>query len=424
MEPIMPEIQDLLKSKPSFEQLRKQRVKLMAAIREKCGRHVIIFVADPDKQAPPPGAMLHFADIPHFNECLRSIPEGADVDIVLHSGGGLAEVAERVAGLAADRFKTVRYVVPMRAQSAATILALQGDMLVMDDAASLGPIDPQFMQANGRTIPAQSLKEGVDKILKESAGGQLNPGYIPILQQVTPADLQSAIEASLLSSQLVSEGLKRGMLKDDKGKTAKAKNAAEKLCDHGKWLSHGRMVAAKHLHDLGLPVTTFDDDPCGDEYRALSANLLISLQSNALKIYETETTEIVLRMNVGRPAMPPGQGPPPKDAHVDYECPACRAVIPLHLRFAPDVQLVPGRIPFPANGKLLCPHCSAKLDIAGMRQEIEGQVGRKAVDWEPAKEVSSAAAGPQQAVGSRPQAGSQGQLPGNRAARRTKKHKH
>lgn len=418
----MPEIQDLLKSNLSFDQLRRQRVKLLRAIREKCGRSVIIFVSDPDKQAPPPGAMLHFADIPHFNECIRSVPENADVDVVLHSGGGLAEVAERVAQLASDRFKSVRYVVPMRAQSAATILALQGDLLLMDNAASLGPIDPQFMQANGRTIPAQSLKEGVEKILEESKDGQLNPGYIPILQQVTPADIQAAAEASDLSRQLVSEGLKRGMLRSEEAGAAKADDIATKLCDHGTWLSHGRMVAAKHLVDLGLPVATFDADPCGAEYRALSANILVSLQSNALKVYETESVEIVLRMNVGRPAVP-NQGAPPKDAHIDYECPSCHTVIPLHLRFQPDVQLIPGRVPFPSDGKLLCPHCSAKLDIAGMRQEIEGQVGRKAVDWEPAKEVPRGVTEAQPEAGGSPQASPAGPPPGNRAARRSKKHK-
>ena len=414
----VPEIQDLLKSAPTFEELRHQRIALLKAIRGKCRRHVVLFVSDPDKQAPPPGAMLHFADIPHFNECIRSIPSQSDVDVVLHSGGGLAEAAERVAQLAADRFASVRYVVPMRAQSAATILALQGDGLIMDTAGSLGPIDPQFMQANGRTIPAQSLREGVDKILEESAGGKLNPGYIPILQQVTPADLQAALEASDLSRQLVREGLKRGMLKDDVDRDAKADQVAEKLCDHGTWLSHGRMVGASRLVELGLPVRTFDEDPCGGEYRSLSANILIALQSNALKIYETETVEIVLRMNVSQPAAAQH-----KDVHVDYECPACRAAVPLHLRFDRDVQLHPGRIPFPPSGEMLCPHCGAKLDIRGLQQDIEGQAGRKAVDWISTEEVSDVPQGLGRSVENGAPASRSGSPSGNRAARRAKKHK-
>lgn len=63
--------------------------------------------------------------------------------------------------------------------------------------------------ADGRPQPAQALLTGIDAIKEEVAknGGNLNPVYMPILRNVDPGRLQSALNASKLSRELVTEWL-------------------------------------------------------------------------------------------------------------------------------------------------------------------------------------------------------------------------
>jgi hypothetical protein len=181
------------------------------------------------------------------------------------------------------------------------------------------------------------------------------------------------------------------------------------------------MVSAAQLLEMGVPVTMFSDDECGDIYRQLGANVLVTLMSNAVKLYETESVELVIRVNVVQVGPPAGSGV--GDAQVDYECPTCKKPIPLHLRFRPDVQLAPGRLPFPDSGLMKCPHCAADLEISPVRQQLEAQLGRKAVNWGSSKEVTDGTERPQQpAPSGAPERGT-GPQRGSRAARRAAKRK-
>lgn len=89
---------------------------------------------------------------------------------------------------------------------------------------------------------------------------------------------------------------------------------------------------------------------------------------------------------------PPGILPDPRaanNANIDLECAKCHGKIPLQLRFADDVQLEPGRVPFPDSGKLKCPHCNADMDVKGVRQRLETQLHKKAVKWPTQEESAS-----------------------------------
>ena len=74
--------------------------------------------------------------------------------------------------------------------------------MALDHRSSLGPIDPQFADADGRPQPAQAILAGIETIKDEVAKnkGQLHPVYIPILRNVDPGKLQSAHNASELSA--------------------------------------------------------------------------------------------------------------------------------------------------------------------------------------------------------------------------------
>lgn len=58
------------------------------------------------------------------------------------------------------------------AMSAGTIFCMSGDELIMDEAAFIGPIDPQVPSRNGMYVPAQSLMTLIDEI------------YLAVLQSI------------------------------------------------------------------------------------------------------------------------------------------------------------------------------------------------------------------------------------------------
>ena len=102
-----------------------------------------------------------------FREFLQGIDSEA-IDVLLHSPGGQAEAAEAIVKLLRAKSRHIRFIIPNIAQSAATMLAMAGNEILMDTDAELGPIDPQFIipKADGTitVAPAQAIIDQFDAI--------------------------------------------------------------------------------------------------------------------------------------------------------------------------------------------------------------------------------------------------------------------
>ncbi|WP_346320780.1 hypothetical protein [Chitinophaga sp. YIM B06452] len=70
-----------------------------------------------------------------------------EIDVVVHSPGGLPDDAYRIIRTLRSNFKTVNIVVPFWAKSAATLMALGGSTIILDEAGELGPLDVQLGKA-------------------------------------------------------------------------------------------------------------------------------------------------------------------------------------------------------------------------------------------------------------------------------------
>ncbi|PYV70866.1 MAG: hypothetical protein DMG96_30155 [Acidobacteria bacterium] len=66
------------------------------------------------------------------------------LEILLHSGGGHANVAYRLAKYFRSHCKQLNIIIPMIAKSAATLLCLNADTIYMGEFAELGPLDAQL----------------------------------------------------------------------------------------------------------------------------------------------------------------------------------------------------------------------------------------------------------------------------------------
>lgn len=239
-------------------------------------------------QLPNLSTSLDFADKDGFFEITKDITS-KEVDVLLHSPGGYAEAAESIVALLRSKFNYVRFIVLGSAKSAATMLALSGNEILMDVAGELGPIDPQ-MNIKGRQTAVGSIEEQFEIISKRLQGkpGEM-PAWIPILQEYAPALLVQCRNARQLAETLAVEWMKDYMFKGEKDGEQKAQEIANYLNDEKATLSHARRLDAKALNKKGLKVEALEDQEqeVQDALRTAHVAVMVTLEgTDAYKIFE------------------------------------------------------------------------------------------------------------------------------------------
>src|SRR5205807_5854070 len=90
-------------------------------------------------------SMMAADAIPEFQDQLDKLPKDKkQADLLVVSNGGDPTVAWRMITLLRERVDEVGVLVPQAAYSAATLLALGANKLVMHPNGNLGPVDPQI----------------------------------------------------------------------------------------------------------------------------------------------------------------------------------------------------------------------------------------------------------------------------------------
>lgn len=212
--------------------------------------------------------------------------------VVLETGGGQIEAAERIATVFRHHYRTVDFVVPWYAMSAGTVLVMSGDNIYMDYASTLGPIDPQVKSQPGpmgRWVPALGYLEQYERLVQKSATppGLTNAEMAYLLQNFDPAEMSLYEHARDLSKVLLEKWLatykfrswketeSTGTKVTMKMKRQRAGEIANQLVDTNRWHSHGRGITMEILRkDLKLKIDDFGADK--DLRKAISgyANLL------------------------------------------------------------------------------------------------------------------------------------------------------
>jgi Serine dehydrogenase proteinase len=88
----------------------------------------------------------------------EELPSQSPIALLIHSVGGYTECAFRLAKLLRHRCGSFIAIVPRLAKSAATLLALGGTDILLNDEAELGPLDAQIMDMD-REEYASALDE-------------------------------------------------------------------------------------------------------------------------------------------------------------------------------------------------------------------------------------------------------------------------
>jgi ClpP class serine protease len=141
--------------------LRMQRHRALAALERVRGTRVIALVHRQETIGFLGVPLYRFIDIDDSEAVLRAIrmtPDDRPIDLLLHTPGGLVLAAEQIAYALRDHPARVTVLVPHYAMSGGTLLALAADEILMDQAAVLGPVDPQLGD-----MPAASLVRVLQK---------------------------------------------------------------------------------------------------------------------------------------------------------------------------------------------------------------------------------------------------------------------
>jgi hypothetical protein len=385
---------DLLSQQPPLtpQQLRERRVALMRAIQQRRGRPLVLYGTNGAVSERRIPAFMNREDLIPLSEVLDSV-EGKAVDILIETPGGFAEVAVEIVNLLRPRFDHVGFIVPHMAMSAGTILVMSGDEILMDNRSSLGPIDPQFVDSDRRPQPAQAILSGIESIKKEidANNGQLHPVYIPILRNIDPGRLQSARNASELSRVLVTDWLARYKFRDwkvrgsngervtDELRKERAGKIASDLCDHQRWLSHGRPLKISDLEEMRVRITDYGKET---DLQKLIWELWVNLShvfagTNVYKVYESESVDLAKIALV----QPSGPGAPAQAGKVlvDVKCQKCGTLRKIQANFGVEQPLEPGAEKFPANCVITCKGCGSVIDLTGLKLQLEAQVKKPVI---------------------------------------------
>lgn len=311
---------------PGFDIVRVRKIQGVEAV---TGRPLILYVTawTAPKPVPPSMLQLDLSDLTGFRDVTESI-QNTQLDVLIHSPGGFAEAAESVVDLLRARFTSIRFIVPVAAKSAATMLAMSGNEIVMDDLSELGPIDPQFLVGGGgmaRSAPADEILAQFEQAAEDIQKDQKRlPLWYPILSQMGPSLLAECRTAKQLSRDLVRKWLTQYMFANDPQGAAKAEAAADYLGSRQNFLSHGRRIKIDDL--VARDVRVFDLRTNASLRQAvweLWCAIDITMRNTpTAKLYENgQGQRVIVRMEIQQgiqialgqippPPTPPPQQPP------------------------------------------------------------------------------------------------------------------
>lgn len=250
---------------------RYLRQLLIADIERETGRDLLVYFTDTDNTE----AQIDPGDDQFLLELLQK-RQRAEVDLLLETPGGFTDATEKVCSLLRQLAPDLRVIVPRRAKSNGTVIALTGNTILMSPSSELGPIDPHVGGI------------AVEFILKDIAA------YNPTLVRVAES---ASRQTKTLATKLLSTGMMTGT------EPAVIEQVVEKLATRDCYASHGSVIDLEEARSLGLNVTAFEiNDPLWVKFWLLRTMYAYDCpRSGYAKVFESQRISTAVTAKSGTP---------------------------------------------------------------------------------------------------------------------------
>lgn len=245
--------------------------------------------------------ILEDSDVDMLEEILVNTEmDGKELALILNCPGGDGLAAERIVNLCrANSARGFSVIVPKMAKSAATMVCLGADRILMSYTSELGPIDPQILIRDERGTPvryqaAHEIIESYDDLVKQAntTKGRLEP-YLQQLARYDARDIQNIKSAQQLSESIAVNLLKSGILKKNTNAQISAK--IKPLTDPRRTINHGRPLFYDALKKCGLNVSVYKNkDPLWMAVWELYVRLNHLTSGSAAKVIESSDCSWVM----------------------------------------------------------------------------------------------------------------------------------
>lgn len=246
---------------------RQERLALIQEIEQSQSSKVICYITG--DRNPTPAQIGDDAVRPMFDH-LRSLGHVDKVDLFIYSRGGAIDVPWRIVTALRRTATEWRILIPFRANSAATLIALGADEIVMGRNGELGPIDPQvnfrrFINQQGGGGTAVQDQVAVEDVLAylhfaETRGGLSDQAALAASLGKLSDRLDPVALGSVYRTHSHIRDVARRMLLNRKKPPNEQAMATivESLAE--KVYAHGHAIGSADATALGLPVVVADDD--------------------------------------------------------------------------------------------------------------------------------------------------------------------
>ena len=266
-------------------------------------------------------------DVHALMECCNDV-EGRELDLILHSPGGTPEAAEQILNYLRTQFDNIRCFVPLQAKSAATMIALGCDEIVLGLHSELGPIDPQILvpvPEGQRFAPAHAILRDFERAKREIGNNvAVLPTWTPILRGYSGGLIEFCNQQIRLAQDIVAGWLETYMLShpdvEVEDKAARVREISGYFgseAAYDRYRTHGRPIRIEELEEIeGLRVLRLEeDDRLQDAVLSIYHALDITFGGPAIKIVENHRgrRKVRLAQQIVVGAQLP-QPPPPEQA--------------------------------------------------------------------------------------------------------------
>lgn len=203
--------------------------------------------------------ILDDSDVSLLESILQRIDLSRGLCLMLNSPGGDALAAERLIHVCRCYARgDFEVLVPKAAKSAATVIALGANRLLMGETAELGPLDAQVQRAidgQRRYMSARAIVASYDALLQQAAAlpskARIEP-YLEQLKHFDPSDIAELRHLSALMSDIARRALQTGLMRQQSAEAIE--RCVEFLTTRDQTMVHGRALFPETLKQQGLDI--------------------------------------------------------------------------------------------------------------------------------------------------------------------------